>query len=142
MNHPNPSRLFLCGLILLGSVLTMGIGKVLPKDLFAAPRQGTKLPETQKGEEIAAIVTFSSLGIRDGKGKDFTKIPSENIRELRLLEAKEDRDPWMEIFFVNGDYVLRKFSGLTFYQDNKGTGLSKVRVVRTSLRTMRFPFVN
>jgi hypothetical protein len=142
MNRPHSSRLSLLGFALLGSILTLALGRLLPKDLSAAPSQGTKLPETQKGEEISAIVTFSSLGIRALGNKEFTKISSEFIREIRFLEAKDDRAPWLEIFFVNGDYVLRQFSGITFYQDNKGTGLSKVRVVRTSRRAIRFPFVN
>ena len=142
MNRPTPSRLPLLGFAILGSLLTLGLGKFLPKDLSAAPRQGTKLSEAQKGEETSAIVTFSSLGIRDLGSKEFTKIASEFIREIRLLEARDDRTPWLEIFFVNGDYILRQFSEITFYQDNKGTGLSKVRVVRTSRRAMRFPFVN
>ncbi|HHI79770.1 MAG TPA: hypothetical protein ENK02_07295 [Planctomycetes bacterium] len=135
------SRGAFLGFTLLGSLLTIGLGRALPNNLFASP-QGTKLTETQKGEEIAAIVTFSSLGIRSIGSKDFTKIPAEYLREIRLLEAKDDRNPWMELFFVDGDYVLRQFSGITFYQDNKGVGLSKVRVVRTSRRSMRFPFVN
>jgi hypothetical protein len=142
MTLPIPARLSYLGFAILGSVLTLGLGRFLPKDLFAFPSQGAKLAETQKGEEIAAIVTFSSLGIQSLGSKDFTKIPSEYIREIRFLEAKDDRNPWMEIFFVNGDYILRQFSGITFFQDNKGTGLSKVRVVRTSRRAIRFPFIN
>ncbi|GEM_PF-3751521 len=104
--------------------------------LFAAPQK-----EIVKGESSVAIVSFATLGYMAPGASQMNKIPAENLSEIRLLQGKDERDFWVELFFHNDDYVLQKVHNLTFFQKDGSVPLGKVRILLGNRKAIRFPLV-
>ena len=119
----------------LGLVLFV-IGTVTPG--FTA-QGSTQDPTPQPALE--AIVQFASLSYSSPSSKGFD-VHAKDLSRIQLVESGVGGCDLLELFFVNGDYVLTRLDNLTFFKAGENLPMQKVSVRRVKREKMAFPLVN
>ena len=84
---------------------------------------------------VSTIISLSELQIEDMKGS-VLRIPARRVVEVRMFDDMADHVR-VEILYENGDYSM--IAGQAIHILRSGDGTRDVKLIRTKLRSMRFP---
>ena len=84
---------------------------------------------------VSTIISLSELQIEDMQGS-VLRIPARRVVEVRMFDDMADHVR-VEILYENGDYSM--IAGQAIHILRSGDGTRDVKLIRTKLRSMRFP---
>jgi len=128
--EPDWKRLVFASVLLAAVALALGF----------KPSQTGKQDQAATPDENTAVVQFARLDYTSPANKGFA-VEAKDLARVQLVELGKS-GLVLELFFLNGDYVLTHVDSLTFFKEVAGLQMRKVKVTRVPASKLSFPYVN